>query len=813
MTPGTTNNPRSGEPVRLQQFGFAESQYERPNQPWVCGRLCNGRPCHIGPDAKGNCLATSECHPVRKGDRWHCTRPASRGGACDIGPLPDGSCCKSVTPCQPVRSVRGKRGQVVFWSVAASLGILAAILFSPARMSFIQPGELSSAHGQVLKDTAACSQCHTAAGSADSREGSTPDAWLTAALGASTSAIAESENCLKCHRDTPGLRVNPLNPHSIDPQRLAASHDDRKPAAGRKSLRWMLASLGPDVPETHDKQIACATCHVEHRGKDHRLAHMSNQQCQACHQAKFNSLADGHPEFTRFTYDKRTPIVFDHEGHTRYSQQKTKSFDCASCHQPDVSGRHMITASFAAACSSCHASQMENPGKGLMVLHLPGMDVDTLKEFAESGGPWMGVWPKGADYDIDGKLSPFMRLLLASDTKVAAALAAIPAKMQLNDLTGATKEQKEAAVAIAWGVKELFHDLATRGHEALRERLAKSLATTIDARELAALTAELPADTTALAQQRWLPDVLETVPLHRAGKPIPETPVKKVAPPPPPIPPPTPKPKANDLFDDEPAPPKPPVPPASKPKPADLFDCGGDLFDDEDDAKPAVKSPAAQPATKKPDLFDDDDDDVKHPAPPAAPAATVAPPAIRAPLLPPEQRALAGGWYLDDDTFAIRYRSVGHANAFIRQWLATTARATSPDSAASSPGKAAFDALRADAGASCVKCHSVDAVRDGAGRAALMINWTPKQRAADERPFVKFNHRPHRSLPELADCKVCHTMTKSDVAAKYGSLDPHRASPQHAGFAPLTVQKCATCHQPNLAGDSCLKCHNYHITR
>ena len=102
----------SRERIKLQQFGFQESQYERPNQPWTCGRLCEGRPCHIGPDAKGHCLATAECHPAKKGDRYHCTRPQSQGGLCKEGPLPDGSCCHPVPPCQPVRSVRSRRRSV-----------------------------------------------------------------------------------------------------------------------------------------------------------------------------------------------------------------------------------------------------------------------------------------------------------------------------------------------------------------------------------------------------------------------------------------------------------------------------------------------------------------------------------------------------------------------------------------------------------------------------------------------------------------------------------------------------------------------------
>ena len=65
--------------------GFKESRYERPNRDWVCGWAAEGRPCALGPDARGRCVATHECAPLRSGDRWQCTRGAPFGGPCDDG--------------------------------------------------------------------------------------------------------------------------------------------------------------------------------------------------------------------------------------------------------------------------------------------------------------------------------------------------------------------------------------------------------------------------------------------------------------------------------------------------------------------------------------------------------------------------------------------------------------------------------------------------------------------------------------------------------------------------------------------------------
>ena len=75
---------------QLQEYAFNKSQYERPTLNWVCGWASEGKACHFGPDEKGRCFATFECTPIRKGDRWFCTRPEGFGGICSEDPLPDG---------------------------------------------------------------------------------------------------------------------------------------------------------------------------------------------------------------------------------------------------------------------------------------------------------------------------------------------------------------------------------------------------------------------------------------------------------------------------------------------------------------------------------------------------------------------------------------------------------------------------------------------------------------------------------------------------------------------------------------------------
>ena len=108
----------------LQQFDFDNSQYERPNLNWICGHAAEGLACRIGPDSKGRCCGVAECQPRREYDRWVCTRPTSAGGACNQGPMSDGTCAHPIPPCSPVRSLRAKRGLMVRWAIVVTIGFV-----------------------------------------------------------------------------------------------------------------------------------------------------------------------------------------------------------------------------------------------------------------------------------------------------------------------------------------------------------------------------------------------------------------------------------------------------------------------------------------------------------------------------------------------------------------------------------------------------------------------------------------------------------------------------------------------------------------
>ncbi len=717
---------------RLQPFDFKSSQYERPNQDWVCGRKDCGDSCALGPDARGSCRATAECRPRKDRDRWLCTRADSRGGKCPDGPRPDGSCCKPVSPCTPHRSVRARRHIAVLLVSALTLGgIFVAFGLDHSGRDFFNPGPLTAPHAS---GAANCALCHTAAETGDSN-------WSKDAL-AQNSAHSDSQLCLNCHN----FGSNPAEPHSLPRATLVAL--TQKTATGKPA------------PDGHAPtgDLACATCHQEHHGRDADLKKIADASCQTCHTREFASFADGHPGFGSYPYVRRTRIEFDHAAHiTTYFPDATKKgqvppTQCNDCHTTGSDNRLMLTKAFAANCAACHLDTITKPGtKGIAVLGIPGLDKKSL----DAKTPGIGQWPA----DADGELTPFLRHLLAQDPKTAAALTTLK-DADLTNLTTASPETAAAASQLAWSVKELIADVLTGGHIALQKRLG----TTVPPAALG----QLPSDSVqAFVQPGWWPDLLAEVAAHRAGQPLP-TAAKPAAAPAPAAPAPAAKPAAS----------------------GDLL--GDDLLGDA--PKPAVPKPAADDDLLGGDLLG-------GPATPAKPATSPAPKAP-APVAP-EKWVAAGGWHVSAADFTLRYKPAGHGDAFLRAWLDLTAQP-----AASATTTSAIFTQIATA-SSCIKCHSVDAAP--APSAGLLVQWHADAPKPQLHTFTKFSHGTHFSLLDAKGCQTCHQLAPASPAYTAAFKENHDPAKFVSSFQPLNQATCAQCHQERGAGTSCLLCHNYHV--
>ena len=351
---------------------FDAQNYARPNQNWICGHACEGNECRQGPDAKGRCRATAECKPVlqtKPGElkgRWCCTRP---GGACESGPLPDGSCCRPIAKCSPVPTLRLIRGRLTLAVIAASCAVLLILLGNPPwRNQFITPGEISSAHsGAVFAALAMtnhlnqnCDACHVAGNSG-------PSGMVNAALRAdpgifdlkklANARAAEptviDESCLKCH-------------------------------AGRNFHQ-------PGAPV-----ISCSFCHAEHHGVI--MAATTDVNCIFCHgnaatmavsrtTPVIHHFAGDHPQFRFIAEKSRDPdtLKFNHALHltgtTIPKLPGGNKLDCSFCHQPDAAGAFMKPVNFENNCSVCHSLQFdpETPQ-----LQLPHGSVDFVSAYLRS---------------------------------------------------------------------------------------------------------------------------------------------------------------------------------------------------------------------------------------------------------------------------------------------------------------------------------------------------------------------------------------------------------------------------------------------
>jgi hypothetical protein len=775
----------------LDPLGFKQNRYARPNQDWICGRAAEGRACPLGPDQRGNCRATGQCMPAGKGDRWLCTRSEADGGKCTAGPLPRGECSHPIPPCQPVPSLRRRRGALT-WTVAALTTGALLLLFSGAfRRPGLNPGELTAGHASLSQK---CGDCHS-----PEQNG---HLTLAAFQLPRQRALADSALCLKCH----ALGDRPLNPHGAAPAALAELDHQLQQDAGSKPgpalLRLSHALSGLDV---HTEEMACATCHQEHHGRNFDLKRLSNTQCQTCHSVQFASFESGHPEFAAYPYRRRTRIFFDHNSHLQahFGEMKDKApGSCQDCHVTDQAGRFMQVKNFETACAACHAPQIQGEGmtvKGLAFFTVPGLDVDTLT----ANGISIGEWPKLAD----GKITPYMELLLSRDPATREALPKLRG-VDLLDLSKATPEQLAAAGQLAWGVKSLFFHLVVEGQSFLAEQ---GLAQTAPVNKPATpgLAGELSRAVVLAAQHDWMPNLLTEVPQYRQGikPPLPAAP--KPTPPaatPAPTPP---KPSAggDDILSGDdlaPAPSKKDANAGSKPaKPGKPP--GDDLLGGSAPKAKAPPSPAAS-SSKSDDFSDADLAAAPSGQPSPAPAA-----ATPAPAIEPKEREdwmANGGWYRPPDNFTIFYRPSGHADGFLVAWLTAAGRAGNSD-----PVERGIFARLADPQAPgvCMKCHTADQAGS-----SLVVNWQPAHTEPGEHPFTAFQHTPHFSLTGDNGCQSCHTLNPkseyaqffiADTAAGAVNHDPHRFQ---SNFQPLSKETCASCHKPTDAGDGCLLCHEYH---
>ena len=489
------------------KFGFRQTSYDRPNQRWVCGRACEGKECPFGPDLKGDCQATHECIPVRQDERWVCnrTRAGSDASPCEDGPSPDGECCRPIPKCSPVRSLRAKRGMVTLLATALSLGVVLLLLVRPEGADFMAPGELTHAHSSAQSE---CADCHVAG------QGMPID-WVYALAG--KTAAPDSQRCIKCHP----MGEQPLNPHSLPLESLAESRNRvLADAAGTKHqppTGLQLAALGFAADNIRESKMECSACHVEHQGKEHDLKKLSNAQCQVCHAVQFSSFAHGHPPFGNYPFNQRTRIVFDHERHLKlHFQEKLLEEkapqDCRDCHTMDERGELMVVKGYEQACAQCHQkdfSGFDDKAPAIAFLRIPLMDVEGFEEGEKNVGEWPDDWDS-----LETTLTPFTEFLLQHSGDHRHAVH----QMVDKDLDMLDEEDWDHGFDLAWGIKELMHDVAAKGLPEFERRIAAALERPLTAAEKTGLAETISPSVFKTTAAHWFPKLKDEVKQHLAGE-------------------------------------------------------------------------------------------------------------------------------------------------------------------------------------------------------------------------------------------------------------------------------------------------------
>jgi hypothetical protein len=218
--------------------------------------------------------------------------------------VPSGTPARADGYVQPADRRRPLR---VALGLAVAVLVVFAALFAAGRRSVAAPGPVSAGHAAI---GTRCAECHVVGHAQLLRRGS-GQADL---------------RCERCH-----------DPAASEHLTLA-SHVRR--------------GTGSTATRHAADQVACASCHVEHRGGEGLARAVDDRTCVTCHQ--FASLSR-HPEFAAITAGAATGIglKFTHDRHLA-EVQKEGGQRCEACHRPTADLAAFEPIDFDRHCASCH---------------------------------------------------------------------------------------------------------------------------------------------------------------------------------------------------------------------------------------------------------------------------------------------------------------------------------------------------------------------------------------------------------------------------------------------------------------------------
>jgi hypothetical protein len=559
----------------------------------------------------------------------------------------------------------------------------------------------------------------------------------------------DSQQCLKCHDK---LGSQPLMAHGMDAEHLKSMRQKMRDASepGKQPFVYALLDKAARNPLDEKNGLACALCHQEHRGQKFDLTQMSNVQCQSCHSAKFHSFSDGHPEFDGFPYQRRSRLYFDHVTHFQVHFKSFERVKPGAILPRGLRDYGDGANPSAQSCRSCH--QPDSSGRMM-----------PIRGFEHSCAAC-----HGAEIEEDDLPGVQLLALPMQDSKLLTADGATIGQWPTLTAANGAKSNENS-------VLPLMEILLSADRDYLKAR--KDL---IELRKRRQNGSENPDDLNAQqadALQRKVWSIKRLI--HRLGT-------------------------SNELANEK---------RLNYLKP--IFKSDGDAALLQTLSASLFRDPTFVNALKtaQTSWFSNLDQEIGL-------LQEGNPPKHEPIVVPPDATPndSSSGWYASLPDGALRYRVTGHSDRLVRAILDLAGRVphlldTAAAKSAARPSP--FGELGPTASFRCLGCHTVDKQDDG----RLEINWVGRHVSPDSQSFTKFSHAPHLTLLSKNNCSKCHSQQKDINFARAefvnyremfaANTDPHSALT--SGFAPISKKTCTECHTSQRVGDSCLKCHNYHV--
>jgi predicted CXXCH cytochrome family protein len=243
------------------------------------------------------------------------------------------------------------RSRMVVIGGVGILSILIFVLFNffMGDASIAQRGPLSSGHANLSKD---CGACHSSFGK------------------------VTNEKCSVCHEkygDHLGVYTFKTHYlyHSNDPKRLTAG-------AGRTHHPFDMNDEAP-----------CASCHIEHEGRQAKMTSISDRFCLTCHDYK--SFNQKHPQFASVSVkQEKSGVRFTHIRHVQEVVKLKKIADvekaCLHCHNAKPDGKNFEPIRFDRHCDACHLTTT-TATPNLPIRTADQIGVETIESLQQRNAP------------------------------------------------------------------------------------------------------------------------------------------------------------------------------------------------------------------------------------------------------------------------------------------------------------------------------------------------------------------------------------------------------------------------------------------